>query len=45
MPLVINVGLSRKASKYYRSAGTSINISTELDHALLPTGRSAAAGQ
>jgi hypothetical protein len=35
MPLTINVGLSRKASKDYQSAGTSINITAELDQALL----------
>ena len=35
MPLTINVGLSRKASKDYQSAGTSINITAELDQSLL----------
>jgi len=35
MPLSINVGLSRKASKDYQSSGTSINISAELDQSLL----------
>jgi hypothetical protein len=35
MPLSINVGLSRKASKDYQSTGTSINIIAELDQALL----------
>jgi hypothetical protein len=35
MPLTINVGLSRKASKDFQSAGTSINISAELDQSLL----------
>ena len=35
MPLSINVGLSRKASKDYQSTGTSINIVAELDQALL----------
>jgi len=35
MPLTINVGLSRKASKDYQSSGTSINISAELDQSLL----------
>ena len=35
MPLSINVGLSRKASKDYQSTGTSINIIAELDAALL----------
>jgi len=35
MPLSINVGLSRKASKNYQSNGVSINIVAELDAALL----------
>ena len=35
MPLSINVGLSRKASKNYQSTGVSINIVAELDAALL----------
>ncbi len=35
MPLSINVGLSRKASKDYQSTGTSINITAELDSAPL----------
>ena len=35
MPLTINVGLSRKASKDYQSTGVSINIVAELDQALL----------
>jgi hypothetical protein len=35
MPLSINVGLSRKASKDYQSTGVSINVTAELDHALL----------
>jgi hypothetical protein len=35
MPLSVNVGLSRKASKDYQSTGTSINIVAELDQALL----------
>lgn len=35
MPLTINVGLSRKASKDYQSSGTSINLTAELDQALL----------
>jgi hypothetical protein len=35
MPLSINVGLSRKASRDYQSAGVSINVSAELDQALL----------
>jgi len=35
MPLSINVGLSRKASKDYQSSGVSINVNAELDQALL----------
>jgi hypothetical protein len=35
MPLSINVGLSRKASKDYQSTGVSINVTAELDQALL----------
>jgi|WetSurMetagenome_2_1015567.scaffolds.fasta_scaffold132924_2 hypothetical protein len=35
MPLTINVGLSRKASKDFQSTGTSINITAELDQSLL----------
>jgi hypothetical protein len=35
MPLSINVGLSRKASQNYQSAGVSINVTAELDQALL----------
>lgn len=35
MPLTINVGLSRKASKDFQSSGTSINITAELDQSLL----------
>jgi hypothetical protein len=35
MPLSINVGLSRKASRNFQSAGVSINVTAELDHALL----------
>jgi hypothetical protein len=35
MPLSINVGLSRKASRDFQSAGTSINVTAELDQALL----------
>ncbi len=35
MPLSINVGLSRKASKDYQSTGVSINIVAELDQNLL----------
>ena len=35
MPLTINVGLSRKASKDFQSTGTSINLCAELDQSLL----------
>ena len=35
MPLSINVGLSRKASKDYQSTGYSINVTAELDQLLL----------
>jgi hypothetical protein len=35
MPLCINVGLSRKASRDYQSTGVSINVTAELDAALL----------
>lgn len=35
MPLQINVGLNRKASKDYQSTGVSINIQAELDATLL----------
>ncbi len=35
MPLTINVGLSRKTSENYNSAGTSINLTAELDQSLL----------
>ena len=35
MPLSINVGLSRKASKNYQSTGVSINVMAELDSTLL----------
>lgn len=35
MPLSINVGLSRKASKDYQSTGCSINVTAELDQSLL----------
>ncbi len=34
MPLSINVGLSRKASRDYQSTGVSINVTAELDQAL-----------
>jgi hypothetical protein len=35
MPLSINVGLSRKASENFQSMGVSINVTAELDQALL----------
>src|SRR5580658_1936945 len=35
MPLSINVGLSRKASRDYQSTGVSINVTAELDQVLL----------
>jgi hypothetical protein len=35
MPLSINVGLSRKASRDYQSTGVSINVTAELDQTLL----------
>jgi len=35
MPISINVGLSRKASRDYQSAGVSINVTAELDQSLL----------
>jgi hypothetical protein len=35
MPLLVNVGLSRKASVDYQSTGASINITAELDATLL----------
>jgi hypothetical protein len=35
MPLSIDVGLSRKASKDYQSTGVSINVTAELDQALM----------
>ncbi|MCA9310231.1 MAG: hypothetical protein KDA21_03440 [Phycisphaerales bacterium] len=35
MPLTINVGLSRKRSENYQSEGVSINVTAELDQALL----------
>jgi len=35
MPLSINVGLSRKASRDFQSTGASINIVAELDQSLL----------
>jgi hypothetical protein len=35
MPLSVSVGLSRKASRDYQSAGASINLTAELDQSLL----------
>lgn len=35
MPITLNVGLSRKTSENYNSAGLSINITAELDQSLL----------
>ena len=35
MPLIINVGVSRKASKDFQSAGYSLNLTAELDQGLL----------
>jgi len=35
MPLVIDVGISRKASRDYQSAGVSLNLRAELDQSLL----------
>jgi hypothetical protein len=35
MPLTVNVGISRKASANYQSAGVSINLTAELDTGLL----------
>src|SRR5438105_4063921 len=35
MPLTVNVGLSRKASRDYQSTGVSINVTAELDQSLL----------
>ena len=35
MPLTLNVGLSRKTSENYNSKGVSINLTAELDQALL----------
>jgi hypothetical protein len=37
MPLTINVGLARKASRDFKSRGCSINLTAELDSALLGT--------
>ena len=30
MPLTVNLGLNRKASKHFQSAGVSINLAAEL---------------
>ena len=35
MPLTVNVGMSRKSSQNYQSAGVSINLTAELDQSLL----------
>ena len=35
MPMILNVGLSRKTSENYNSKGVSINLTAELDQALL----------
>lgn len=35
MPLLINVGLNRKASKDFQSVGVSLNMTAELDQGLL----------
>jgi len=35
MPLTVNVGLNRKASRDFQSAGVSINLSAALDMGLL----------
>ncbi len=35
MPLSVNVGLSRKASRNFQSTGVSINVTAELDQSLL----------
>ena len=35
MPITVNVGLSRKSSENYQSAGVSINVTAELDQSLL----------
>ena len=35
MPLAINVGLSRKASRNFQSTGVSLNVTAELDQSLL----------
>ena len=35
MPLIIEVGLSRKSTLDYQSAGVSLNLRAELDQSLL----------
>lgn len=35
MPLTVNVGLSRKSSHNYNSTGVSLNLTAEMDQALL----------
>ena len=35
MPLVVNVGLNRKASRDYQSAGAFISLGAELDSGLI----------
>lgn len=35
MPLAVNVGLNRKASRDFQSFGCSINLSAELDSGLI----------
>ncbi len=35
MPLIINVGLSRKSSQNYQSSGVSTNLTAEVDQGLL----------
>ncbi len=35
MPLILNVGLSRKTSQNYNSEGVNINLAAELDQSLL----------
>ena len=39
MPVVVNVGLNRKASRDYQSTGLSINLSAELDSGLITAQR------
>jgi hypothetical protein len=35
MPLTVNVGISRKSSANYQSAGVSINLTAEIDQSLI----------